>query len=112
MKRSLISTLALAFTAAAAFAQSPPPAQPKSPSPPAEAMPAPKSDAKGADAAGLMPGANSFTQAQAEKRIADAGFGKVTSLAKDDQGIWRGKAEKDGKPVDVGLDYRGNVQVK
>jgi putative membrane protein len=33
----------------------------------------------------------------------------VSALAKDDGGIWRGKAMKDGKAVDVSLDYEGNV---
>jgi putative membrane protein len=33
----------------------------------------------------------------------------VTALQKDDAGVWRGKAEKDGKPVDVSLDFQGNV---
>ena len=30
-------------------------------------------------------------------------------LVKDDQGIWRGKAMKDGKEVPIALDYQGNV---
>ena len=28
---------------------------------------------------------------------------------KDDSGVWRGKAMKDGKSVDVSLDFQGNV---
>ena len=28
---------------------------------------------------------------------------------KDDQGVWRGKAMKDGKSVTVSLDFQGNV---
>lgn len=60
-------------------------------------------------AAGPVPGANSFTEDQARERITGAGFQQVTGLKKDDQGIWRGKAMKGGKQVDVSLDYRGNV---
>ena len=33
----------------------------------------------------------------------------VSKLTKDDQGIWRGQANKDGKNTTVALDYKGNV---
>jgi len=33
----------------------------------------------------------------------------VSELRKDDQGVWRGKATKDGKSVAVSLDFQGNV---
>ncbi|CDX36611.1 conserved exported hypothetical protein [Mesorhizobium sp. SOD10] len=56
-----------------------------------------------------VPGANSFTEDQAKNRIQDAGFSDVSGLTKDDQGIWRGHATKDGKQTDVALDYQGNV---
>ena len=54
-------------------------------------------------------GANSFTENQAKDRIIAAGFGTVSALAKDDDGIWRGTAMKDGKTVNVAVDYKGNV---
>ena len=56
-----------------------------------------------------VPGANSFTEDQAKSRIQDAGYSDVSALTKDDQGIWRGKASKDGKTAAVALDYQGNV---
>ncbi|WP_136622538.1 MULTISPECIES: DUF4142 domain-containing protein [Mesorhizobium] len=56
-----------------------------------------------------VPGANSFTEDQAKSRIQDAGYSDVSALTKDDQGIWRGKANKDGKSTGVALDYQGNV---
>ena len=56
-----------------------------------------------------LPGANSFTESQARGRIEDRGFVGVADLKKDDQGIWRGTAMKDGKTVNVALDYKGNV---
>jgi hypothetical protein len=59
-----------------------------------------------------VPGANSFTEAQAKDRIEDAGFTAVADLAKNDKGIWVGKAAKDGATVDVMLDYQGNVTSK
>ena len=54
-------------------------------------------------------GANSFTEGQARSRIEDRGFAQVRDLKKDDQGIWRGMAMKDGKSVAVALDYQGNI---
>jgi putative membrane protein len=61
------------------------------------------------DAAAPGPGANSFTEAQAKSRIEGAGYSDVSALAKDDNGIWRGQANKDGKIVSVALDFQGNV---
>lgn len=54
-------------------------------------------------------GANSFTESQAQARIADEGFQDVGDLSKDDADVWRGKATKNGQTVHVWLDYKGNV---
>ena len=54
-------------------------------------------------------GANSFTEGQARSRIEERGFAQVTDLKKDDKGIWRATAMKDGKSVAVALDYQGNI---
>src|SRR5215203_7321967 len=54
-------------------------------------------------------GANSFTERQAKSRIESNGYTGVSNLKKDDQGVWRGKAQKDGKTTDVSLDFQGNV---
>ena len=54
-------------------------------------------------------GANSFTENQAKDRVVAAGFGTVSALTKDNDGIWRGTAMKDGKSVNVAVDYKGNV---
>lgn len=54
-------------------------------------------------------GRNSFTEGQAKSRLEDAGFSNVSGLQKDDNGVWRGKASKDGKQTDVSLDFQGNV---
>lgn len=54
-------------------------------------------------------GANSFTEAQAKDRIVEAGYADVTGLKLDDKGVWRGTATKDGKSVNVSLDYQGNI---
>jgi hypothetical protein len=54
-------------------------------------------------------GANSFTEGQAKSRIESTGFSNVSGLKKDDNGVWRGKAMKDGKSVNLSLDFQGNV---
>lgn len=54
-------------------------------------------------------GANSFTEDQAKERIVEAGYADVTGLKLDDKGVWRGTATKDGKSVNVALDYQGNI---
>ena len=56
-----------------------------------------------------LKGANSFTESQARSRIEKNGFSGVTGLAKDSDGIWRGKAMKDGRSMDVALDYKGEI---
>lgn len=57
-------------------------------------------------------GANSFTEAQAKDRIEKAGFTDVKVLKKDDNGIWMASGTKDGKAVNIALDYQGNVVAK
>ncbi|WP_313192439.1 PepSY domain-containing protein [Shinella zoogloeoides] len=54
-------------------------------------------------------GANSFTEDQAKERIVEAGYADVTGLKLDDKGVWRGTATKDGKSINVALDYQGNI---
>jgi hypothetical protein len=54
-------------------------------------------------------GANSFTEGQAKSKIEEAGYSNVTSLKKDDSGVWRAKASKGGTSADVSLDFQGNV---
>lgn len=57
----------------------------------------------------LEPGSNSFTEGQVRSRLEEAGFQNVTDLRKDDQGIWRGRAMRNGQSVTVGFDFKGNV---
>ncbi|MDB5546869.1 MAG: hypothetical protein JWP21_316 [Tardiphaga sp.] len=54
-------------------------------------------------------GRNSFTKGQAQSAIEKAGYKNVSDLAKDDQGVWRGKATKGGTTSDVTVDFQGNV---
>ena len=60
----------------------------------------------------VEPGANSFTEAQTRSRLEAQGFSNVAELRKDDQGIWRGKAQRDGKSISVAIDYKGTVQAQ
>jgi hypothetical protein len=63
----------------------------------------------GANAPAPAKGANSFTMGEARSRIEKNGFSNVSDLAKDDNGVWRGKAQKGGNTTTVWLDYKGNV---
>lgn len=57
-------------------------------------------------------GANSFTAAEAKSRIESQGFTDVSPLKKDHAGVWRGTAVKDGKSMQVSVDYQGNVNAQ
>jgi hypothetical protein len=54
-------------------------------------------------------GANSFTMGEAKSHLEKNGFSSVSDLTKDTDGVWRGKAQKDGSATSVWLDYKGNV---
>lgn len=62
-----------------------------------------------AEAGAPLKGANSFTEGQAKDRAVAQGLANVSSLKKDDDGIWRGSAQQEGKSVQVAIDYKGNV---
>lgn len=96
MKKSIIASCAALLISSAAMAQTPATAP--------LAMPKPT-----VDAAAPLPGANSFTETQARERLEKAGYSGVNDLKKDDQGIWRGSASRNGGTVTVSVDYRGNV---
>jgi hypothetical protein len=63
------------------------------------------------DAGAPLPGANSFTEAQARDRAIAAGLSNVSALKKDDKGVWRGTATEGTKSVNVAVDFKGNVVV-
>ena len=62
-----------------------------------------------ADEGAPLKGANSFTEGQAKDRAVAHGLANVSSLKKDDDGIWRGTGQQEGKTVQVAVDYKGNV---
>ena len=100
MRNSLVIGFVLAIAATGAMAQSPP------------AQNGPQNGAinskdKVVDAP--VKGRNSYTEGEAKSRIEKLGFVNVSDLKKDDNGVWRGRAMKDGRQVEVSLDFQGNV---
>ena len=67
------------------------------------------SDADRKTAAAPVSGSNSFSMREARRRIETGGFTQVTGLQKSRDGIWRGKAMRNGAAVSVFCDYQGNV---
>ncbi len=61
------------------------------------------------DAVAPFAGANSFTESQARDRAVADGLTNVSSLQKDDNGVWRGTATKGSITTRVAVDYQGNV---
>jgi hypothetical protein len=57
----------------------------------------------------LAQGQNSFTRDEARSRIEQAGYTRVAGLIQDAQGLWHARAMRDGRPVNVALDYKGDV---
>jgi len=120
MKRMILLASSAILTAGLAVAQTaPPPASPASPVAPARPAvmnpatpPATATERRAVNAAPLENGANSFTEAQARSRLEDAGISGVTGLTKDDNGIWRGRGQWNGKAVTVGLDFRGHISAQ
>ena len=105
MRNSLIAAAALAVLASSAMAQTQnPPAQN---SPQNSAINTQNSTNRQVNAP--VAGANSFTEGQARSGIEKMGFADVTGLKKDDNGVWRGMATKDGKSGPISVDYQGNV---
>jgi hypothetical protein len=60
---------------------------------------------------GAVPGANSFTDAQARRRLEQNGYSQVSSLSKGKDGIWRGTATKNGASSQVSVDYKGDISM-
>ena len=63
----------------------------------------------GANAPQPAKGANSFSDGEARRRIESRGYATVADLKKDNDGVWRGTAMRDGAKVSVWLDYKGNI---
>ena len=96
MRNVVLTSLFCALMSTAAIAQTSTTAPTPSPNAPA-------------DANAPLPGANSFTEGQAKSRLEANGYSNVSSLKKDDNGVWKGTATHSGAQVTVSVDYRGNI---
>jgi hypothetical protein len=101
MKRSMLVLCAALLAATAAAAQTPA----------AQSGPANNAVNKSGENNSDKPvaGRNSFTEGQAKSKIEGSGYSNVTDLKKDDNGVWRGKASKNGAQSSVSVDFQGNV---
>ena len=123
MKLTALSAAAVSMVSAVALAQPAPSRSTPSQAPPAATAPVPSSQDTAAasgnsnqtvattNANAPMPahGANSFTEGEARSKIESNGYSNVSGLTKDDNGVWRGNAQKGSQQAQVWLDYKGNV---
>ncbi|MEH0196518.1 hypothetical protein V7S57_10995 [Caulobacter sp. CCNWLY153] len=58
---------------------------------------------------GPTPGASSYTADQARAAIEKAGYSELGPLNQNANGLWQGKATKDGRKVNVSIDYKGAI---
>lgn len=104
---ALVLSAALAAVALPVWAQT----SPSRPTPSHEADPAEiRGTVTGKDSigGGQLAGAN-ITEDEARGRLEAEGYRSISGLRKDDQSVWRGQAEKDGRAVDVAIDGNGDV---
>ena len=103
LKASVATALGAAMAPAALAQTTAPAANPQAPTNPAI------SSKDGNNPGAPATGANSFTESQARARLESRGYTAINGLAKDKDGVWRASATKDGKSVQVAVDYQGNV---
>ncbi|CAN7619387.1 hypothetical protein LJR219_004771 [Phenylobacterium sp. LjRoot219] len=81
-------------------------------SPPSSAQNDPVNTETNKTEAAQTPGSTSFTEGQAKGHIENAGYTDVSALTKTPDGFWTGAAKKNGKSVQVSVDYKGAVSAK
>ena len=101
MRYIALITMATGLLASAALAQD-------APAQNGPQNPALKSTTQNNSAAPVA-GANSFTMGEAKSQLEAKGYTHIQSLKKDQSGVWRGTATKDGVVGPVSVDYQGNV---
>jgi len=121
MNRLIWAGLAMQLCAAPAFAQSTPvPANPLPAGttvPPAgqsvvgdPTKPAPAEPANIVDKTGATPAPSSaLTEEQIRNQLEHEGYRQIAMLSRGSDGMWHGSATKDGAPVKVSIDARGNI---
>jgi hypothetical protein len=102
MRHFVLTAAALSLAASVAYAQQDTPAQSGPQNPAVKGM-------HDNNSATPVAGANSFTMKEAKSQIEAKGYTRVANLKKDKDGVWHGKAMKDGASVPVTVDYQGNV---
>jgi len=102
---------AAATTADATATAAAGPADPGGAVSPPQANGAVNTDAN-ATATDVAAASNSFTEGQAKGHIENAGYTNVTGLTKTPDGMWTAKATKDGKSMDVAVDFKGAVTAR
>ena len=55
------------------------------------------------------PKGNLFTEQQAREHLSHLGYSGISNLTKDENGVWRGSATKDGNTRTVAVDVKGAV---
>ncbi len=55
------------------------------------------------------PKGNLFTEQQAREHLSHLGYTGISGLTKDENGVWRGSATKDGNTRTVAVDVKGAV---
>jgi|SRR6185295_6394297 len=126
MRPSFIVAIAASMLAGQALAQSAPPADrdlPFDPSPSLEqdlnndapnieeSLPSANESVESRESEPTAPrvGASTITEDEAKATFESQGFRQVTELKKNDDGVWIGKAQRDGDSFEVALDFEGNV---
>lgn len=95
----MIRTLLIAAAAAAPLAL------------PAVAETPAQNNATATDARPAMKG-NLFSEKQAREHLSRLGYTGISNLSKDENGVWRGTASKDGKQQQVAVDVKGKPTVQ
>jgi hypothetical protein len=60
----------------------------------------------------LATGTNTLTEKQVLRRLMRAGLSNVSDLVLDETGIWRGKAERSGINLRIGVDRLGDISTQ
>jgi hypothetical protein len=60
----------------------------------------------------LATGTNTLTEKQVQRRLMRAGLSNVSDLVLDENGIWRGKAERSGINLRIGVDRLGDISTQ
>lgn len=121
MQRLIWAVTALQLCAIPVFAQSTPPTTPSSPpvtTPPPAAAPPPTGGPNSLPTAeppniiangSRSQGGSALTQAQAERRLQEHGFRRISAMTRDRDGSWHGIAAKNGARVRVSVDDQGQI---